>query len=40
MRIQNYKEDDQFYHLMYESGVDFFCTDYPLRALEVRKRYE
>lgn len=40
IRKQNYTEDDDFYHMMYESGVDFFSSDFPDRALEVRRRYE
>lgn len=32
-----FKEDTAFYKRMMNMDVDFFCTDYPLEAMEVRK---
>jgi len=34
-----FKEDATFYRRMMNMGVDFFCTDYPLAAMETRSQW-
>lgn len=35
-----FNEDDQFYQTCLDLGVDFICTDYPLKAGKVRNSFE
>lgn len=39
IRKIDFTEDDSFYNKMYEMGVDFIVSDFPLRAMEVRQTY-
>ena len=39
VRAKDFKENDDFYENMLRIGTDFICTDFPLRAMEIRERF-
>ena len=34
-----FTENEDFYHLILDMNVDFFCADFPLKAREARSKY-
>ena len=40
IKASDFKENDAFYKKMFELKVDFICSDFPLRAMEIRRTYK
>jgi glycerophosphoryl diester phosphodiesterase len=38
-RVRDFKESEEFYERMLKLDVDFICSDFPIRAMEVREKY-
>lgn len=39
VRAKDFTENDEFYTKMIDLGVNFICSDFPLRAMHVRDNY-
>jgi len=39
VRAKDFTEDEDFYFRVMELGLDFFCSDHPLKVMECRSRY-
>lgn len=39
IRAKDFQENEEFYLQMMEFGIDFICSDFPLKVMECRTRF-